>query len=80
VNQTTVMSGVAFVREMPYGEHTVGYTESIYFGIKEWLHLRWYMWRNGDTIKVDPRVVEEQNSLFDRSMNDPEIVRILIVQ
>ena len=71
VNQTTVMSGVAFVREMPYGEHAVGYTESVYFGIKEWLYLKWYMWIHGDDIQIDPRVKIEHDSLFDSSGNDP---------
>ncbi len=31
VNQTMVMSGVAFVRELPYGERTVGLIESLVF-------------------------------------------------
>ncbi len=35
VNQPTIMSGVAFVRELPYGEHIVGYTETFVFSYQE---------------------------------------------
>ncbi len=35
VNQTTVMSGVAFVRELPYGEWLVGNIETTVFSYQE---------------------------------------------
>jgi hypothetical protein len=63
VNQPTLMSGVAFVREFPYGEHIVGYTETYYFGYKEQKHYEEYMEEHGDSIKIDPKVLERHRRL-----------------
>ena len=35
VNQTTLMSGVALVRELPYGERVVGMIETTVFSYQE---------------------------------------------
>ncbi len=62
-NQPTIMSGVAFVRELPYGERTVGVIETTVFSWQEWLHLRRYKTDN-PVIKIDPRVKADQDKLF----------------
>jgi hypothetical protein len=64
VNQTTLMSGVAFVRELPYGEHIVGYTETYVFSYQEKKHYQEYMEKHGDNIKIDPKVLERHKQLL----------------
>ncbi len=51
VNQTTVMSGVAFVREMPYGEHIVGNIETTVFSWQEKRDLDDYLKKHKGNIK-----------------------------
>lgn len=63
VNQTTVMSGVAFVRELPYGEHIVGYTETMVFSYQERKALDDYRKQHGENIKIDPKVLEQHKKL-----------------
>lgn len=69
VNQTTVMSGVAFVREMPYGEHIVGYTETAVFSYQEQKHLEKYLKDNPD-IKINPEVLKKQQELLGENPDD----------
>lgn len=64
VNQTTVMSGVAFVRELPYGEYIVGYTETAVFSYQERKNLEDYKTKYKDKIKIDPEVLKTQEKLF----------------
>ncbi len=71
VNQTTVMSGVAFVRELPFGEHIVGYTETFVFSIQEKKALEDYMEKHKDNIKIDPKVLEQQKKLLGQSPDKP---------
>ncbi len=63
VNQTTVMSGVAFVRSFPYGEHVVGALETTVFSYQERQHLKNYKEKYGDQIKIDPKVLERHRNL-----------------
>lgn len=64
VNQTTVMSGVAFVRELPYGEHIVGYTETAVFSYQERKHLEDFREKHKNNIKIDPEVLKKQQELL----------------
>jgi hypothetical protein len=64
VNQTTVMSGVAFVREMPYGEHVVGHIETAVFGYMEKKHLENYLEEHQGNIKINPEVLEQHKDLY----------------
>ncbi len=63
VNQTTLMSGVAFVRELPYGEYIVGYTETMVFSYQERKALDEYRRKNKGHIKIDPKVLEQHKKL-----------------
>ncbi len=62
VNHGTLMSGVAFVRELPYGEGVVGWTETMVFGYQEKRHLEEY--KKKHKIVIDPKVLEEQQRLY----------------
>ncbi len=64
VNQPTIMSGVAFVRELPYGEHIVGYTETFVFSYQEKKALEDYMDKHKGDIKIDPKVLERHKQLY----------------
>ena len=71
VNQTTLMSGVAFVRELPYGEYIVGYTETMVFSYQERKALDDYRKEHEGKIKIDPKVLEQQKKLFGPNPDRP---------
>jgi hypothetical protein len=71
VNQTTVLSGVAFVREMPYGEHIVGYTESVVFAWLEQRDLERFREEHKGKIQIDPKVLDDQNKRFGEKPGKP---------
>ena len=52
VHQTTVLSGVAFVREWPYGEYVVGRLETTILGYEEKKALENYMEEHKGNIKI----------------------------
>lgn len=60
VNQPTVMSGVAFVREMPRGEWAVGWIETIVFGWQEKRALENYREKHEGNIKINEEVLKQQ--------------------
>ncbi len=62
-NQGTLMSGVAFVRELPQGERIVGYTETYVFSWLERRSLEEYKSTHKD-IKIDPKVLEDHQKLY----------------
>jgi hypothetical protein len=64
VNQTTVMSGVAFVRELPYGEHLVGHIETMVFSYQEKRHLEDFREKHKGKIQVDPEVLKRHKELY----------------
>jgi hypothetical protein len=64
VNQTTVMSGVAFVRELPYGERMVGIIETTVFSYQEQKHLEDYLDKHKGQIQIDPKVLEKHKQLY----------------
>ncbi len=64
VNQTTLMSGVAFVRELPYGEPVVGLIETAVFSYEEKRHLQRFMDKHKDKIKIDPEVLKKHQELY----------------
>jgi hypothetical protein len=63
-NQTTVMSGVAFVRELPQGERVVGYLESTIFSYQEKRHLEEFKDKYRGNIKIDPEVLKKHKELY----------------
>jgi hypothetical protein len=64
VNQTTLMSGVAFVREVPFGEYVVGNIETLVFSYEEQMALKRYKEEHKGKIKIDPEVEKRQRELF----------------
>jgi len=64
VNQTTLMSGVAFVRELPYGERVVGFIETAVFSYQERKSLENYLEQHKGQIKIDPKVLERHEQLY----------------
>ena len=64
VNQTTLMSGVALVRELPYGEQTVGMIETIVFSWQERQSLKDYQDKHKGNIKIDPEVLKKHKELY----------------
>jgi len=64
VNQTTVLSGVAFVREMPFGERVVGNIETLVFSYQEQMALKRYKDEYKGKIKIDPEVEKRHRELF----------------
>ncbi len=64
VNQPTLMSGVAFVRELPQGERIVGLIETTVFSYQEEKSLKNYMEEHKDNIKIDPEVLKDQQKLY----------------
>ena len=64
VNQTTLMSGVAFVRELPYGEQVVGIIETTVFSYQEKKNLERYLEKHKGRIKMDPEVLKRHEQLY----------------
>ncbi len=64
VNQTTVMSGVAFVRELPYGERVVGWIETTVFSYQERKNLERFKEKHKDNIQIDPEVIKKHKELY----------------
>lgn len=64
VNQTTLMSGVALVRELPYGEQVVGMIETTVFSYQERKSLEDYQSQHKGQIKIDPKVLEKHKELY----------------
>jgi len=64
VNQTTLMSGVAFVRELPQGERIVGYIETTVFSYQEKKSLEDYKEKYKGNIKIDPDVLKKHQQLY----------------
>ncbi len=64
VNQTTLMSGVAFVRELPYGEQIVGRIETAVFSYQEKEHHQRYLEKHKGSIEIDPEVLKQHKSLY----------------
>lgn len=64
VNQTTLMSGVAFVRELPYGEHIVGFIETTVFSYQEKRELEKFREAHQGKIKIDPEVLKRHKELY----------------
>lgn len=64
VNQTTVMSGVAFVRELPYGERVVGWIETTVFSYQEQRNLEKFREKHKDNIHIDPEVIKKHKELY----------------
>jgi hypothetical protein len=64
VNQPTLMSGVAFVRELPQGERIVGLIETTVFSYEEKRSLEKFKKEHEGNIKLDPEVLKEQQKLY----------------
>jgi hypothetical protein len=64
VNQPTIMSGVAFVRELPYGEHAVGYIETTVFSYQEKRNLETYLDKHKGRIQINPEVLKQHEKLY----------------
>jgi len=64
VNQTTLMSGVAFVRELPYGEHVVGFIETTVFSYQEKRNLESYREQHKHNIQINPEVLKKHKELY----------------
>lgn len=64
VNQTTVLSGVAFVRELPYGEYVVGRIETTVFSYQERKNLEDWLEKHKGNIKIDPEVLKKHKQLY----------------
>ncbi len=63
VNQGTLMSGVAFVRELPYGERVVGWIETAKFTWDEERDLAKFK-KDNPVITIDPKVKADQDHLL----------------
>ena len=64
VNQPTLMSGVAFVRELPQGERVVGYIETTVFSYEEKKDLEDFEKKHKGNIKIDPDVLKKHQQLY----------------
>ncbi len=64
VNQTTVMSGVALVRELPYGEWLVGNIETTVFSYQEKRDLQEFKEKFKGQIHIDPEVLQRHKELY----------------
>jgi hypothetical protein len=64
VNQPTLMSGVAFVRELPQGERIVGLIETTVFSYEEKKSLEEYKEKYKGKIKIDPEVLKKHQQLY----------------
>jgi hypothetical protein len=63
-NQPTIMSGVAFVRELPYGEQIVGRIETMVFSWSEERDLKRYQKEHEGQIKIDPEILKKHQELY----------------
>jgi hypothetical protein len=63
-NQPTIMSGVAFVRELPYGEQIVGRIETTVFSYQEEKDLKRYQEEHKGQIKIDPEILKKHQELY----------------
>jgi hypothetical protein len=70
-NQTTLLSGVAFVRELPYGEKTVGLLETLVFSWQERRSLEDFQEKHKGDIQIDPDVLKQQEELFRKRTGRP---------
>ncbi len=64
VNQPTIMSGVAFVRALPYGERVVGSIETAVFSYQEGKALEEYREKYKGNIKINPEVLKKHKELY----------------
>jgi len=64
VNQTTLMSGVAFVRELPQGERIVGLIETTIFSYQEKRDLEKFQETHKGQIQIDPEVLKKHKELY----------------
>ncbi len=64
VNQTTVMSGVALVRELPFGERIVGLIETTVFSYQEQKSLERFQEQYKGKIQIDPEVLKRHQDLY----------------
>jgi hypothetical protein len=64
VNQTTVMSGVALVRELPFGEKIVGLIETTVFSYQEQKSLEKFQEQYKGKIQIDPEVLKRHQDLY----------------
>jgi hypothetical protein len=64
VNQPTLMSGVAFVRELPQGERIVGLIETTWFSYEEKKSLEEFQEKHKGQIKLDPDVLKKHQQLY----------------
>jgi hypothetical protein len=64
VNRPTLMSGVAFVRELPQGERIVGLIETTVFSYEEKKSLEEYKEKYKGKIKIDPEVLKKHQQLY----------------
>jgi hypothetical protein len=67
VNQDFLMSGVQFVRELPYGEQTVGRIETLVFSYQEKQNLERFEEAHKGQIKIDPEQLKKHQELMQRS-------------
>jgi hypothetical protein len=72
VNQTTLMSGVAFVRELPYGEAVVGIIETTVFSYEEKKNLEDYLDKHKGHIKINPEVLKQHEKLVNEGRDKPK--------
>jgi len=63
-NQDTLMSGVAFVRELPRGEYIVGQIETFVFSRQERASLEDYKKQHEGKIQIDPEVLKKHKNLY----------------
>ena len=63
-NQPTIMSGVAFVRELPYGERVVGIIETAVFSYQERKNFESYQEKHKGEIRIDPEVLKKHKELY----------------
>jgi hypothetical protein len=61
------MSGVQFVRELPYGEKTVGRIETFVFSYQEKQNLEQFEKAHKGQIQIDPEVLKKHQELLQRS-------------
>lgn len=66
-NQPTIMSGVAFVRELPQGERIVGSIETWVFSYEEKKSLEEYQEKHKGQIQIDPEVLKKHKDLYRQS-------------
>jgi hypothetical protein len=63
-NQPMIMSGVAFVRELPKGELVVGRLETWVFSHQEEKALQQFKEENKGKIQIDPEVLRRHQELY----------------